>query len=653
MSVSPINRKVSYLMVETMSRGIRGSALALVMTLVITLLALASASPAPTAAARVRAELRVNQQGWLPGETKTATLMASRPLGRTTFTVLDRKRRVVLRGLVPRTPAGSWSSAFPVVYRLDLSALRTRGRYEIRTHGAVRVSSQVFRIGTARQLFRRWVRYGVAFDQNQRDGDDQVRGPLKRKPAHLNDGAASVYAWPRMVRGEDVITDPDLVRIGGPVDVEGGWADAGDYLKFSHSTAYNDVVLFTSARWLGARAPRSLAAEAQHGLAWLDKMWDEQSGTLHLQVGIGSGNRQGTFAGDHDIWRRPEADDHDTDPLHRYVAHRPVFDAAPAGQPISPNLAGRVSAAFALGAQQEPDPVRALDLLHQAESLYARADTATPPRRLVTALPHAFYPESVWQDDMELGAAELARAAHRLGADPTPYLVAAAHWAKRYLKVGSGDTLNLYDVGALAHASLTDVMTTLPHGALEVTRKQLTRDLARQVRIGVLRARHDPFGAPVDVTEFDANSHSFGLVASAALYERLTGSRRFRGFATGVRTWLLGGNPWGVSAMVGIGTSYPRCMQHQLANLSDAPDLGAVVNGPNGAGNFEGGLGGFQDGMKHCSRPGYASFDGRGSRYVDDVRSWQTDEPALDMTAAAILAAAAQLSLSTNASEAQ
>jgi endoglucanase len=30
--------------------------------------------------------------------------------------------------------------------------------------------------------------------------------------------------------------------------------------------------------------------------------------------------------------------------------------------------------------------------------------------------------------------------------------------------------------------------------------------------------------------------------------------------------------------------------------------------------------------------------------YLDDVRSWQTDEPALDMTGAAIVAAASQLS---------
>ena len=206
-------------------------------------------------------------------------------------------------------------------------------------------------------------------------------------------------------------------------------------------------------------------------------------------------------------------------------------------------------------------------------------------------------------------------------------------------------------MGALAHASLADAMAQVPHGALEVTRRQLVKDVAGQLRSRVRQAKQDPFGAPVDLTEFDANSHSFGLVATAALYERLTGSKRFRGFATRVRTWLLGGNPWGVSAMVGIGSAYPRCMQHQVANLSGAPDLGAVVNGPNGADNFEGGLGGFQTGMKHCSRPGYAAYDGQGSRYVDDVRAWQTDEPALDMTAAAILAGAAQLSLGPRSRE--
>ena len=34
----------------------------------------------------------------------------------------------------------------------------------------------------------------------------------------------------------------------------------------------------------------------------------------------------------------------------------------------------------------------------------------------------------------------------------------------------------------------------------------------------------------------------------------------------------------------------------------------------------------------------YAAFNGHGSQFVDDVRSWQTVEPAIDFTAAALLA---------------
>jgi hypothetical protein len=196
-------------------------------------------------------------------------------------------------------------------------------------------------------------------------------------------------------------------------------------------------------------------------------------------------------------------------------------------------------------------------------------------------------------------------------------------------------------------------MRSIPHGRLAVTRARLLADLRHQIRSGIAHSRHDPFGAAEPVDEFDANSHTFGLIATVALYDRLTDSRRFRGFASLERTWLLGGDPWGVTAMVGIGHRFPLCMQHQVANLSGSLggspplDVGAVVNGPNGKDNFDGGLGGFQTGMRHCTAASRRldRFDGHGSRYVDDVRAWQTDEPALDMTGAAVIAAAAELSL--------
>jgi endoglucanase len=120
---------------------------------------------------------------------------------------------------------------------------------------------------------------------------------------------------------------------------------------------------------------------------------------------------------------------------------------------------------------------------------------------------------------------------------------------------------------------------------------------------------------------------------------------------------VLGANAWGLSFMIGEGTTFPRCPQHSIGNLSGGPDgtrpllVGAVVNGPNDPGLFADGLGDDQDGMVRCpsdSVDTYARFTGHGSRYVDDVRSWQTGEPALDMTGSAIIGAALQEAAATH-----
>src|SRR5262249_55726559 len=157
-----------------------------------------------------------------------------------------------------------------------------------------------------------------------------------------------------------------------PVDVAGGWFDAGDYLKFTHTMAYGDAVLFAAERALGSASPSTLDAEAHFGAAWLNKMWDQSSKTLYVQVGVGSGNSSGSFTGDHDLWRLPEKDDANTPSADRFAAaHRPVFRAAAPGAKISPNLVGRVCAAFALAAQVDAgrDPARAAAEYQAAISL--------------------------------------------------------------------------------------------------------------------------------------------------------------------------------------------------------------------------------------------------------------------------------------------
>ena len=62
----------------------------------------------------------------------------------------------------------------------------------------------------------------------------------------------------------------------------------------------------------------------------------------------------------------------------------------------------------------------------------------------------------------------------------------------------------------------------------------------------------------------------------------------------------------------------------------------AVVDGPAAAGDFE--YLGVPDGARACSVPGFAAYDGKGVRYVDDVQAWPSVEPADDYTATALLA---------------
>ncbi len=164
--------------------------------------------------------------------------------------------------------------------------------------------------------------------------------------------------------------------------------------------------------------------------------------------------------------------------------------------------------------------------LAQGASAFAAAKTSgVRPADVVTALPHAFYPESSWRDDLELGAAELALAGQELGDDRAgTWLQSAAHWADAYLGEKDRDTLNLYDTSALAHADLIKAMRAAPgHSGLAVTESRLLDDLRAQLDKGVARSRKDPFGAGAVYDDFDAAPHTFGLDRDRAAVPRTHG----------------------------------------------------------------------------------------------------------------------------------
>ena len=475
---------------------------------------------------------------------------------------------------------------------------------------------------------------GVRYFTSERDGSDVVSSVLHRQPANLTDTSASVYAAPKYDSNDNLIGG--FTKIGGPVNVSGGWFDAGGgYEKFGFTASYTDALLLLAARDSRGPSAAALRDEAEFGLRWMRELWNPAKKVMYIQVGIGNGNAK--IDGDYDFWFLPQAEDRlgaKPGSAAYYVEHRPVFEAAAPGKPVSPELAGRYAADYALGAQLALTGPRdqaacrsARALLALARSVYAMAKT-TDVSSIVTTFPHDYYPGTEWKSAMLWGAAEIALADERLGVPQAQLrrdLAVAARWARAYLAQGhpaGGDTLNLYDNGAVAEAELLRAMRGAP-GAPVIAPRLLLADMAAQLRTGEKAAAGDPFGLGTQLGASDATPHAFGLYVTDALYQEYGGSHGYAAFAQRQLDYALGANPWGASFVVGAGTAFPYCMQSEIANLAGSLSgtgsiqLGATVDGPSSPGNFIG-LGTVA-GMRACSHGSYGAF-GNGSAGVRGQR---------------------------------
>ena len=393
---------------------------------------------------------------------------------------------------------------------------------------------------------------------------------------------------------------------------------------------------------------------------------------------------------EYDIWTLPQAaddfeqpgDPQPCDPFTTFfICYRPVYLAAPAGSPISPNLAGRLAADFALCYQlnHTTNPALANKCLKNAEDIFALANTSYPDPAptvgsgscancLLTIAPFDGYPEDVWEDDMELGATELyfalqcARGAEDLPAglphtNPMDYLRQAAHFAKNYVTnvydAGFTDTLNLYDVSGLAHFELYRAleMAGNPSG-LAISQSGIRQQFLQQVSDAITQAGTDPWGLGYEWNSGDLTSHGAGLSVMASEAHYLTQNKSYDTYSQRWLANILGTNAWGSSFIVGDGSTFPNCIQHQVANLAGAQDgtsggtpvlWGAAAEGPASAATS-----GVVTGMILCPANGvdtFKKFNGNDGAfnasqtavYRDNMQSYSTTEPAIDLTSTSFL----------------
>ena len=602
------------------------------------------------------AYIRINQVGYTGSAPKRAYLMASGAETGATFSVKNSGGSTVYSAAVG-TSLGAWGT-FTSVYALDFDSVSTAGTYTISVASPIGATSPAFKIDTAANLYSTPLANALYYYESERDGPKYIQNALRTAPGHLNDESATVYFTPTFNKRDNAGA---LTATGAVIDASGGWWDAGDYMKFVETHSYTVAMMLVGVRdfpgQMGSGSSTSnFTAEAQFGLDWLQKMWADSSQTLYYQVAVASGGH--AYVGDHDIWRLPQVDDTYQSCVspYEYICHRPVFQntAGGSGASISPNLAGRLAADFALCYKvfAASNSSYANQCLLSAEHVFALANTA-PTGNLLTAGPYDFYPEVEWRDDLELGATELyfaLQGATNLPAglpqtNPTYYLQQAATWANAYITGpnDAADTLNLYDVSGLAHFELYRAIALAgnPSG-LATSQAALLADLQKQLNKAVTQAGTDPFGFGFPWNTYDTTSHGGGLVIMANEYDNLTNSTTYAAYASRWQANVLGANAWGTSLIVGDGDTFPLCMQHQVTNLVPMPPngppflLGAAVEGPNSAASK-----GLLTGMVACPPNGvdqFAAFNGNGAVYKDNVQSYSTVEPAIDLTSSSFLA---------------
>ena len=586
----------------------------------------------------------------------------------------------------------------------------------VSANGTVVATSPKFAVNTPSVLYPGLLLNTLWFYETQEDGKpDFIPNALRTAPGHLNDANATVYLTPPIQNNpNDTIDDkpptPPLVAAQLPnIDAEGGWWDAGDYMKYVETTSYTVALMEIGIRdfpnqmgpgapahppappgccgegeasvsyagtALGAPTSSDFDASAQFGINWLAEMWDDNTQTLYYQVDnsqdwdyYGEGyptsktdncpqygdsttlyswpaSTPYCLITEYDIWTQPQAADdfslpelfpastnsNDNQPCDQYstyfICNRPVFLAGESGSKISPNLAGRMAAAFAeyyqlyrnsnsfckLASCLNPNQA-----LLYAEDIFALANTtdfadpaagetnngacSSKGKCLLTGIPFGGYPEQVWDDDMELGATELYIALQSAGGNlppglpvtnPMTYLTAAGQSASKYItKIYSNDegadTLNLYDVSGLAHFELYRALGLAgnPSGLAESQATMLTA-LENQLGSAIKQAKKDPwgFGFPwgnanvPNLGNGDVTSHGAGLSVMASELHYLCSQSGIAcvlppsSYNTYSQTWLaniLGANSWGSSFIVGDGSTFPNCVHHQVANLSGAP----------------------------------------------------------------------------------
>jgi len=494
--------------------------------------------------------------------------MSDTALERTTFYIIDDHSRIAFRGSLPRN-AGAYGN-FQYHYFADFSSLTESGAYRLQV---LDQTTQVFKIGV--EISNSLPDSLLRFLRVQRCGDSEA---LHHKACHLKDAT-------------QLIGD---LGYKGAIDLTGGWHDAGDYTKFTLTTAYTCYLLALCYELnpgvfhdFDRDGRIDILEELKFGLEWLIKAHYGKN-RLATQV-------QDTT--DHTVgWRLPE-----NDPL---ASVRPAFNRATKAH------FGSASAALALGSAvfySTGDKVFAKKCCQQSEQLYDEAAVASPAGAH-NGENHYYDPTD--RDNLALAAVEL----YFLTADERYFTEAKSHIDS----AKGGHWISWGDMGGIVDARLSSLYPP--------SRERLEKMLSYYDSLSA----SNPFGYPLESFPWGSLAQQMGVGALALMFERSFQSARFHWLALKQGDFALGCNPHGVSFIAGFGWNYTRNFHHQVAFLKSIVLPGGVAEGYIERGVFE------KAGVILSTEDRFARFQWNDAVYHDDRNDFLCNEPTIYLTAQTI-----------------
>ena len=541
--------------------------------------------------AELNDRIKVNQVGYVPGETNRAMLAGEG--GGDVFRVIDTATgETVLEGELTQPVMDE--DAGEMVREMDLSGVTKVGEYRIEVEEVgyshpFRVADDVYkRVFTEVTRSYTLGRSGAAIE-------DPVTG-LSHPGGHRQDAEARL--------------DPDFPEQGAdePIDVSGGWYDAGDYGKYITPAATTVAQLLLSYE-LYPEAYQSLELHIPEGLAdpalaawpdvleevkfeldWMLKMQREDGAVYHKLSGM--------------QWPGMIRPDQDTQP--RYLFGMSTYGTAMYAGALA--IAARVYEPF--------DEAYASELLASAEAAQQYLERHPDPRFVKTARQDAGsggYEKSGDRGERYWAAAELLKTT----GDARYAQLLEAMLATQ--SAGQVETIGWASGLSLGHFALATAA-----GAPEQHQATARRLLVEEAKAIVARSEADGYRYALQSEQYTWASAKNGMALAQLLLlaDQLEPQTANRAVALEQLHYTLGRNTLGTTYVTGAGHVMPRHPHHRIMVSTGAYVPGLVVGGPNRYG-----------GDPAIDRVLQEQAPPPAKAYLDIVDSYSTNEYAIDYNA--------------------